>query len=123
MDKSFGFVIAFALLLCSGFVCAEAQPWDALRPLNAAAESLQEVTTWLVFLLSIGLMAIACMAWRKKRTKRYFFIGLAFFFSFFKWLLAVVDLYVSPGFFFNWAGGTVVELVIFACLFLALFKR
>ena len=123
MDKALTVVVAFAFLLCFGFVSAEAQPWDVLRPLNAAAEQLSEVTTWIVFLLSIALMAISCMAWQRKKTSRYLFIALAFFFFFAKWLLAVADLYLSPGFFFSWAGGTLVELVIFACLFIALFKR
>jgi len=123
LDKALTIVIAFAFLLCFGFAFAEAQPWDSLRPFNAVAESLQEATAWIVFLLSVGLMFIAFMAWKRKKTNRYMFIALAFFFFFVKWLLAVTDLYLSPGIFFNWAGGTIIELVIFACLFIALFKR
>lgn len=114
-------MVSFILLL--GIVFAESQPWDVLRPLNSVAESLGAITTWIVFLLSLGLMVIALLAYRKKRSKRYAFIALAFVFFFLKWLLKVVDIYFSPGHFFNWAAESVFELVIFASLFLALFKR
>ena len=123
MNKVLVIVLALLLLLNSSIVFAQAQPWDFLRPLNSAAEALNEFTTWIVFLLSSALTLIAVLAYRKKPSKRYAFIALAFVFFSIKWLLKVVDLYFSPGHFFNWAGGTIVELVIFACLFIALFKR
>ena len=123
MDKALTIVFAFAFLLCFGFAFAEAQPWDFLRPLNNAAEAFSGFTTWIVLILSAALMVIAVLAYRKTQSKRHAFIALAFVFFFIKWLLAAADLYLSPGRFFSWAGGTVAELVIFACLFIALFKR
>ena len=123
MKRAFVVMTTVFFMLLFGFVFAEPQPWDFLRPLNSAAESLSAVTTWVVFLLSLGLMVIALLAYRRKHSKRYAFIALAFVFFFLKWLLKVVDIYFSPGHFFNWAAESVFELVIFASLFLALFKR
>lgn len=114
-------VVSFVLLI--GLVFAESKPWDFLRPIDSAAESFGAVTTWIVFLLSAGLMVIALLAYRKKHSRRYALIALAFVFFFLKWLLKVVDIYFSPGHFFSWAAESVFELVIFASLFLALFKR
>lgn len=123
MNRVFVVALALLVLLNCNTVFAQAQPWDFLRPLNNAAEALNEFTTWVVFLLSVTLTVIAVLAYRKKQSKRYAFIAFAFVFFSLKWLLKVIDLYLSPGHFFNWAGGTIVELVIFACLFIALFKR
>ncbi len=123
MKRALPVIISLFFVFSFGLVFAESQPWDFLRPLNSAAESLSTVTTWAVFLLSLGLMVIALLAYRRKHSKRYAFIALAFVFFFLKWLLKVVDIYFSPGHFFNWAAESVFELVIFASLFLALFKR
>lgn len=122
MNKFF-LVLLFSLLFFSTNVFAQEQPWDFLRPLNSIAESLTGVTTWIVFVLSGVLMGIAFLAYRRKKTQRYLFLALAFGFFFFKWLLKTADLYFSPGHFLSWAAGTVFELLIFALLFLALFKR
>ncbi|MEM0360326.1 MAG: hypothetical protein QXK06_03255 [Candidatus Diapherotrites archaeon] len=123
MKKYLALVLVLMLFFNFSFVFAEGQPWDFLRPLNSLAESLNFFTTWIVFVLATILMFLSVMAWTRKKEKRFFFVALAFVFFFLKWLLAVIDLYFSPGRFFSWAGGTVVELLIFVCLFLALFKR
>jgi hypothetical protein len=94
-----------------------------LKPLNSFAESVNFLTTWVVFILAALLMALSVSAWTRKKEKRFLFVALAFVFFFIKWFLALLDLYLSPGRFFGWAGGTLVELLIFLCLFLALFKR
>jgi len=116
-------MVLISLLLLPLLVCAVEQPWDALRPFNSLAETLSDGTIWVVFLLSAALMVIAVLAYKRKQSSRHGFIALAFVFFFVKWLLKVIDIYLSPGHFFNWAGESLVELVIFTCLFIALFKR
>jgi hypothetical protein len=123
LDKAFALVFALMLLMNFSLVFAEGAPWDFLRPLNSMAESLNLATTWIVFILAALLMALSVSAWTRKKEKRFLFVALAFVFFFIKWFLALLDLYYSPGRFFGWASGTLVELLIFLCLFLALFKR
>ncbi|MCX6802285.1 MAG: hypothetical protein NT067_04200 [Candidatus Diapherotrites archaeon] len=123
MEKAFVLVFALMLLMNFSFVFAEGQPWDALRPLDSFAQAINPLTTWIVFLLAAVLMFLSVTAWLRKKEKRFLFVALAFVFFFLKWLLALLDIYLSPGRFFSWAGGTIVELLIFLCLFLALFKR
>lgn len=123
MEKAFVLVFALMLVLNFSFVFAADPPWLILKPLNSFAESVNFLTTWVVFILAALLMALSVSAWTRKKEKRFLFVALAFVFFFIKWFLALLDLYLSPGRFFGWAGGTLVELLIFLCLFLALFKR
>jgi len=116
-------LIAFFILINSAFVFAEEQPWDFLRPLDRAAVEWNPFTTWVVFLLAAALIVISFLAYKKKATSRYAFIALAFGLFGVKWALKLVDIYLSPGRFINWAADTVFDLLILAFLFIALFKR
>lgn len=123
MNKALTVLIAFFILLNSALVFAEEQPWDFLRPLDRAAVEWNPFTTWIVFLLATALVVISFLAYKKKATSRYAFIALAFGLFGLKWALKVIDLYMSPGHFVNWAIDTVFDLLILTFLFLALLKR
>lgn len=97
--------------------------WDFLRPLSQQAVNIDFGTRIVVFLLSVALLAISLIAYRRTKTRRLGFVSLAFFLFAVKWALKVVDLAVSPGEFFHRAVENVFELAILASLFIALFKK
>jgi len=97
--------------------------WDILRPFTDLAGQFDMPLTWLVFLLSIALLAIAVMAYRKSKSRRLMFVSLAFLFFALKWALKVADLYMSPGSFLSDSSENVFELLIFISLFMALFRK
>ena len=98
-------------------------PWDYLRPLAEFAARNDVFLRPVVLLFSLFIFALAILAYRKKKTKRFAFVALAFLFFSIKWTLKVLDLFVSPGYFFSDASENVFELVIFAFLLMALFER
>lgn len=98
-------------------------PWDYLRPLAELASRYDFVLRPIVLLFSLSMLTLSLLAYRKKKTKRFAFIALAFLFFSIKWVLKVLDLFVSPGYFFSDASENVFELIIFVCLLLALFRH
>jgi len=111
------------LILLFGTVFAQAQPWDPLRDLAGIATALQAPTKYIVFLLSAAMFVIAFKAYTKTKTNKMLFVALAFLFFALKWLLKVVDLYLSPGNFLSDPSENVIELIILAMLFLAIFRK
>ncbi|MCD6247449.1 MAG: hypothetical protein J7J87_03410 [Candidatus Diapherotrites archaeon] len=98
-------------------------PWDYLRPLAELASRYDFILRPIVLFFSLSMLLLSLLAYRKKKTKRFALIALAFFFFSVKWALKVLDLFVSPGYFFSDASENVFELIIFVCLLLALFRH
>ena len=96
--------------------------WDFLRPLTITAAQLDPYVKILVFLLALGLFIIAYLAYAKNKSKRLLFVSVAFAFFAIKWLIKLVDIFVSPGLFLADSSENVFELLILASLFIALFR-
>ncbi len=97
--------------------------WDFLRPLAEAAVAIDPYIKIVVFLLAVGMLFLAASAYRKTSSKKFLFIAGAFSFFALKWLLKILDVFVSPGSFFSDSSENVFELLIFASLFLAVFRK
>jgi len=97
--------------------------WDFLRPLVDQAANIDFATRIVVFLLSAAILGIALMAFRRSKTNKMLFVSLAFLFFAAKWAFKVLDLFISPGEFFNRVAENIFELLILASLFLALFRK
>ena len=97
--------------------------WDFLRPLIQGAANIDFATRIIVFALSIALMSVSLIAYRRSKSKKLAFVSLAFTLFAVKWALKVIDLAVSPGEFFHRAAENVFELAILASLFMALFRK
>jgi hypothetical protein len=97
--------------------------WDFLRPVTTKAWEVNLILEPFAMLLSIGILAVSVLAYRKTQSKRLLLVSAAFFFFALKWTLRVVDQIVSPGFFFSRASEAVVEVVILGLLFFAIFKK
>jgi len=97
--------------------------WDFLRPLTQQVIDIDFATRLIVFLLSLAIMGISLLAWKKSRSKRLAFVSIAFVLFAVKWALKVIDLIISPGEFFHRAAENIFELAILASLFIALFKK
>ncbi|MFH1586377.1 MAG: hypothetical protein ABID38_00810 [Candidatus Diapherotrites archaeon] len=123
--KSITKIVIFSafLILLFGVVFAQAQPWDPLRDIAGMATALQAPTKYIVFLLSAAMFVIAFKAYAKKKTNKMLFVALAFLFFALKWLFKVIDLYLSPGNFLSDPSENVMELIILAMLFLAIFRK
>jgi len=123
--KSFTKLVIFSafLILLFGIVFAQGNPWDPLKDIAGMATALQALTKYIVFLLSAAMFVIAFKAYTKTKTNKMLFVALAFLFFALKWLLKVVDLYLSPGNFLSDPSENVMELIILAMLFLAIFRK
>jgi hypothetical protein len=104
-------------------VLAQNYPWDYLRHLSTMAVSYDLYTRLIVLILTLVLTAISTMAYLKAKSQRLMFVSIAFGLFTIKWLLKVLDLFISPGNFFNDASQNVFELFILASLFYALFMK
>lgn len=120
----------FIVLMCSlgvfPLVYAQNTVFQALEPLrflSTVAASTDMSTRFIVFLLSLAIFIIALLAYRKTRTRRMAFVALAFLLFAGKWGLKVLDLFLSPGNFFPDTSENVVELLILASLFIAIFRK
>jgi hypothetical protein len=102
---------------------APQQPWDPLRLLIGFFENIDIITRLIVFALTIGIFAIALLAYYKNKSTRLLFVAVAFFLFSAKWGLKVLDLFVSPGMFFSDPAENFVELLILASLFIAIFLK
>jgi len=97
--------------------------WDFLRPITQEAVYLDSATRILVFALAAFLFAVSILAYRRNKGTRLLFVTIAFFFIAAEWVLNVLDLYLSPGDFFNRAAGNIFELIALLSLFMAIFKK
>ena len=97
--------------------------WDILRPVTGQAIAFDFFTSIIIFVLTLVLFAISVLAYRRTRSRRFLFVTIAFFLFAAKWTLNVVDLFISPGYFFHRAANNIFELGILVSLFLAIFKK
>ncbi|MDO8538696.1 MAG: hypothetical protein Q7S21_07505 [archaeon] len=102
---------------------APQQPWDPLRMAIKFSENIDIITRLVVLALALGILIISFLAYQKNKSSRLFFVTLAFLFFAVKWLLKVLDLFVSPGMFFSDPAENVAELFILAALFIAIFRK
>lgn len=97
--------------------------WDFLRPITEQAIAIDFATRIIVFVLSMAILAVALLAYRRSKSRRLAFVTIAFLLFAAKWALKVADMFISPGEFFNRAAENVFELAILASLFMALFRK
>lgn len=98
-------------------------PWDPLREVSDVAAHNDVLTRFLVLALSLAICFIAFKAYQRNKSERLKYVLLAFTLFAVKWTIKVVDIFVSPGNFFNDASENVFELLILGALFLALFRK
>jgi hypothetical protein len=96
--------------------------WDFLRPFTVMAAELDPYIKIIVFLLVLGLFFISYLAYRKNKSKRLLFVSVAFALFAFKWLIKLVDIFISPGIFLADSSENIFELLILLSLFIALFR-
>jgi hypothetical protein len=100
-----------------------AAPWDFLRVSTDTAQVINPVVIWVLMLISLGIFAISVIALKKKGSQRLLFVSGAFGLFFLKGVLSLVDIYVSPGIFMNFAVQGVFDLLILIALFIAIFRK
>ncbi len=97
--------------------------WDFLRLITQYAVEIDFATRVIVFLLSLGILAVAILAYKRNKSNRLMFVLFAFLLFGIKWALKVIDMYISPGEFFHRAAENVFEFFILLSLFMALFRK
>ena len=97
--------------------------WDFLRPLADQAYTIDFATRIIVFILSMAILAVALLAYKRSKSRRLLFVSIAFLLFGVKWALKVLDMFISPGEFFNRAVENIFELGILASLFIAIFRK
>lgn len=95
---------------------------EPLRLLTNEAAQFDFITRIVVFLFSLAVAVIGIIAWRRMKTPRVMWVALAFGLMAFKWLLKVMDLFVSTGQFFPDHAENVIELVSLALIAYAIFS-
>ena len=114
-------LIILGLLSILGDVFAA--PWDILRiPINYAV-IINPVVMWVVLIVSVLLLVISGLAFKKRQSKKLLFVFSAFGLFFIKSALGLIDLYVSPGVFMNFAVQGLFDLLIIGLFAIALFKK
>ena len=96
---------------------------EPLRILTNEAQQFDFITRIIVFIFSAAVAVIGAMAWARSRVKRVGVIALAFGLLAFKWLLKVMDLFVSGGQFFPDHAENVIELLSLALIAYAIFVK
>jgi hypothetical protein len=118
-------LVSLALSAFFAFVAADRGErfWDVFRPINETAIVLDVITTAVVLIVALALFIISSTAYSKHGSKRFMFIGWAFFFFAVKEALTLADYFVSPGDFFSRYMKNVFDLVALLLFFLAIFKK
>lgn len=98
-------------------------PWDFLWDVTQQAIAIDFITRAIVLVLSLAITVIALLAFKRSKSGKFLFVSIAFILFTVKWALKVVDLFFSPGEFFNRAAENIFELLILAALFIAIFKK
>ena len=97
--------------------------WEPLREISGWAATFDWATKFIVFGLSIVVLVISLLAWRRTKSRRFLLIAGAFFFFAVKWGLKIADMFFSPGAFLPDSSENVFELAILALLIVAIFKK
>ncbi len=121
----------FLALLFAGFMAiipaVHANEWigwftEPLRLITNEALQFDIITRIIVLLFSVVVAFIGFLAWRKNSSSRVMIVALAFGIIAFKWLLKVMDLFVSSGQFFPDHAENVMELISLALIAYAIFS-
>ncbi len=123
MEKS-QLIILFALLAILPVVHANEGVGlitNPLRWLTEEAGQFDYAIRFIVLLFSAAIAVIGFTAWQRTPTTRVKFIALAFGLFAFKWVLKVMDLFVSTGAFFPDHAENVIELTSLALIAYAIF--
>jgi len=112
--------LGFLLIILQSVFAA---PWDFLRVPTEIANAINPIVIGLLFIVSLLILIIAVLAFKKKNSQRLLFVSGAFALFFLKSALSLIDLYVSPGIFMNFAVQGVFDLLIIGALFIALFRK
>ena len=95
---------------------------EPLRLITNEALQFDIITRIIVLLFSVVVAFIGFLAWRKNSSSRVMIVALAFGIIAFKWLLKVMDLFVSSGQFFPDHAENVMELISLALIAYAIFS-
>jgi hypothetical protein len=112
-------VLSLLFILQNAFAAA----WDVFRIPVEIAIALNPFVMGLLFLVSLAILGIALLALKKKKSKRLMIVAIAFGLIFIKSALGLIDLYVSPGIFMNFAVQGFFDLLIVGAFAIALFKK
>jgi hypothetical protein len=115
-------LILFSTVFFSSSVFAQ-KPWDILRPISAIASELDFYTRFLIMFLALGFFAVSALAVLRNRSTRLAVVSIAFGLFAFKSTVKVIDLFFGEGWFFPQSSENVVEVLILALLFCALFVK
>ncbi|MFH0970883.1 MAG: DUF5985 family protein [Candidatus Diapherotrites archaeon] len=123
MKRILGLFIVGVLLLPFAY----ANEWvgiltNPLRFLANEALQFDFITRIIVFFFSLAVAMIAIAAWKRKPNFRLKWVALAFGLLALKWLLKVMDLFVSSGQFFPDHAENVIELISLVLIAIAIFS-
>ena|GEM_PF-782678 len=96
---------------------------ENLRQVRELAGNFDFATRIIVFVLSVGIAAVALKAYSKTKSKKIMIVGFAFTFFALKWFFKILTLTVWPATYFTDPIENVFELIIIALLFIALFRK
>ncbi len=100
-----------------------AAPWDFLRAPAGAFWYVEPIVLWVLFFAALIVFVIAIKAVSKKHSNKLKLVAAAFGLLLLKAILLLLDMYVSPGNFFNYSIQSFFDLLIILCLFAALFRK
>ncbi|MEK6970319.1 MAG: hypothetical protein AABW68_01335 [archaeon] len=120
-------IILFLILILSIIPSVHAEGWvesitNPLRALTEEAQQFDFITRIIVLFFSAAVAIIGAVAWQRNRNPKIKYIALAFGLLAFKWVLKVMDLFVSTGQFFPDHAENVIELVSLALIAYAIFS-
>ena len=111
------------MIISSVSVYAQENVWDVLRPAARFAFEFDFPIKVIVLLLATAILVISLLAYSKSKSKRILLVTIAFFFFALKWLVKIMDIYVSPGEFLSDSSENIFELIILVSLLVALFYK
>lgn len=121
--KKVGWMIGILVLTAAPIVHATGIDifTNPLRVITEEAAQFDFITRTIVFLFSAAVAIVGIAAWKRNPSPRVKWIAIAFGLFAFKWLLKVMDLFVSTGNFFPDHAENVVELASLALIAYAIF--
>lgn len=125
MNKLVSKFLLFVGLVFSPLIvfAEESKPWDFLRPVSDFALSLDNIAKIGVLLFALVLCTVSILAYFKVKSKKMLIVASAFSLFALKYVLVVLDVFLSPGLFFSEPSQNFVELIVFVLLFWAIFKK
>jgi hypothetical protein len=123
MKKEYTSALLVALIVLMAIPAyAEPQPWDALRPVSQTADNFSLPIELLALAFSVGLTLVAFLAYQRKSTTRFLMLFSAFALFSLKWVIMIVDEFISPGHFISRASVAVLDIASLLLLFWAIYQ-